>query len=234
MDVHRAGGAGGRGRGVLEGAFALLECLRSYPDGAGVTELAKSAGVPKGTAHRLLDQLAAAGAVERHERRYRVGTQLYWLGQAWEPYPGLRAAARLPLHRLRAMTGATAVLTVMWEDLALIVGSVPGEVEPVLPVRDGIAFGLDTAAGKALRGPVRPGAALDREDVVPGVCCAALPVRAPDGRTVASLAAVVPSGRRLEPLVESLAEAATAVTRAMVAGATPTTFTALFHPAERV
>ncbi|MGW6390934.1 IclR family transcriptional regulator [Streptomyces sp. NPDC055103] len=234
MDVHRAGGAGGRGRGVLEGAFALLECLRSYADGAGVTELARSAGVPKGTAHRLLDQLVAAGAVERHERRYRVGAQLYWLGQAWEPYPGLRAAARLPLHRLRAMTGATTVLTVMREERALIIGSVPGQVEPVLPVRDGIAFDLDTAAGKALRGPVRPGAVLDREGVVAGVSCAALPIRTPDGRTVASLAAVVPSGRRLEPLAESVAEAAAAVTRALAAGVPPTTSVALFHPAERV
>jgi IclR family acetate operon transcriptional repressor len=65
-----------RGRGVLEGAFALLETLRRYADGAGVTELARACGVPKGTVHRLLDQLVAVGAVERYDGRYRGGPKL--------------------------------------------------------------------------------------------------------------------------------------------------------------
>jgi DNA-binding IclR family transcriptional regulator len=218
---------------VLEGAFALLESLRRYGDGAGVTELAQDCGVPKGTAHRLLDQLVAVGAVERRDRRYWVGPQLYWLGQAWEPHPGLRAAARLPLHRLRAATGASAVLSVMREERAMTVTSVPGEVETIVQVRDGLAFGLDTAAGKALRGPVRPGAVLDREDVMSGVCCAALPVRSPDGRAVASLAGMVPAGRSIEPLIHAVAEAAAAITHALAAGLPLRASTVLFRSAER-
>ncbi|MFG2872708.1 IclR family transcriptional regulator [Streptomyces sp. NPDC048338] len=233
--------ATGRGRGVLEGAFALLDSLRRYGDGAGVTELAELCGVPKGTVHRLLDQLVAVGAVERRDRRYRVGPQLYRLGQVWEPYPGLRAAARLPLHRLRAATGAGVVLSVLREDLALTVGSVPGEVEAIVQVNDGVAFGLDTAAGRALRGPRRPGAVLDREDVMAGVCCAALPVRAPDGRTVAVLTGMVRAGRRLEPLVQAVAEASGAVTRALATAPPPRAGvpgapgrpTPSFRPAER-
>ncbi|MET9954305.1 helix-turn-helix domain-containing protein [Streptomyces sp. NPDC006339] len=208
-----------RGRGVLEGAFALLEALRRHGgDAAGVTELARSCGVPKGTAHRLLDQLVALGAVERRGHRYRVGPQLYRLGLAWEPHPGLRAAARLPLHRLRASTGASVLLVVMREEQALTVSSVPGELEPVLPLRDGSAFRLDTAAGLALRGPRGAGAVFDREDVMAGVCCAALPVRSPDGRTVAALAAMVRAGRRLEPLADAVAEAAGALARGLARG----------------
>ncbi|MER7949613.1 helix-turn-helix domain-containing protein [Streptomyces sp. NPDC096079] len=207
-----------RGRGVLEGAFALLDALRRTGDEAGVTELALACGVPKGSVHRLLDQLVGVGAVERKGNRYRVGPQLYRLGQAWEPHPGLRSAARLPLQRLRAATGASVVLAVMREDMALTVSSVPGELEPLLPVRDGIAFRLDTAAGKALRGPLRGGAVLDREDVMDGVCCASLPVRAPDGRTVAALAGMVPAGRGLDALAQAVAEAGAAVTRALARG----------------
>ena len=52
-----------RGRGVLEGAFALLEALRQHGDEAGVTELAVACGVPKSTAHRLLEQLVALDRV---------------------------------------------------------------------------------------------------------------------------------------------------------------------------
>ncbi|MFD3546591.1 helix-turn-helix domain-containing protein [Streptomyces sp. NPDC058655] len=213
-----------RGRGVLEGAFALLEALRRQGDEAGVTELALACGVPKATVHRLLDQLVALGAVERHGARYRLGAQLYRIGQAWQPHPGLRAAARLPLHRLRAATGASVVLTVLHEDLALTVSSVPGALEPVLPVRNGSGFHLDTAAGRALRGPSRPGPVLDREDVLAGVCCAALPVRAPDGAVVAALAALVPAGRpapaghHLERLAQGVGQAAAAITRGLARG----------------
>ncbi|MGA5252515.1 helix-turn-helix domain-containing protein [Streptomyces pseudogriseolus] len=67
---------------MLEGAFALLEALRQHGDEAGVTELAVACGVPKSTAHRLLEQLVALGAVERRGARYRLGAQLYRLGQA--------------------------------------------------------------------------------------------------------------------------------------------------------
>ncbi|MFB7511897.1 MULTISPECIES: helix-turn-helix domain-containing protein [unclassified Streptomyces] len=207
-----------RGRGVLEGAFALLDALRRHDDEAGVTELALACGVPKGTVHRLLDQLVAVGAVERTGSRYRVGPQLYRLGQAWEPHPGLLPAARPAVQRLRAATGASVVLAVMREDMAITVSSASGDLEPLLPVRDGIAFHLDTAAGKALRGPLRGGAVLDREDVMDGVCCASLPVRSPDGRTVAALAALVPAGRRLDALAHAVADAGAAVTRALARG----------------
>ncbi|MEU3059727.1 helix-turn-helix domain-containing protein [Streptomyces subrutilus] len=211
-------GGTGRGRGVLEGAFALLEALRREGAEAGVTELALACGVPKATVHRLLDQLSALGAVERRGARYRLGAELYRIGQAWQPHPGLRAAARLPLHRLRAATGASVVLTVLHEDLALTVSSVPGAVEPVLPVRNGSGFRLDTAAGRALRGPARPGPVLDREDLLPGVCCAALPVRAPDGAVVAALAALVPTGQALEHLAQGVAQAGAAITRGLARG----------------
>ncbi|WP_037890043.1 IclR family transcriptional regulator [Streptomyces sp. NRRL S-87] len=210
-----------QGRGVLEGAFALLEALRLHGDEAGVTELAVACGVPKGTVHRLLDQLAAVGAVERRGTRYRTGPQLFRLGQGWQPHPGLRAAARLPLHRLRAATGASAVLTVLREDLAMTVCSVPGEPEPLVPVRDGMSFLLDTAAGRALRGPRRTAPLLDRETVMDGVACAAVPVRTPDGRTVAALAGVVRAGRPLEALAQAVTDAGLAISRALSRHAAP-------------
>ncbi|CAL9308588.1 hypothetical protein SUDANB25_04406 [Streptomyces sp. SudanB25_2051] len=200
---------------MLEGAFALLDALRRHGGEAGVTELAAVCGMPKSTAHRLLEQLVALEAVERRGPRYRLGAHLYRLGQAWQPHPGLRAAGRLPLHRLRAATGGSVLLAVMREDRALTVCSVPGRVESLVPVRDGEVFSLDTALGKALRGPVRGGAVLDREDVMAGVCCAALPVRSPAGAVVGAVAAVVEAGQRLEVVAGRVAEAALAVTRAL-------------------
>lgn len=51
-----------------------------------------------------------------------------------------------------------------------------------------------------------------------GVCCAALPVRTPDGRTVAALAALVPAGRPLDTLARGVAEAGAAISRALARG----------------
>ncbi|MFV2119756.1 IclR family transcriptional regulator [Streptomyces sp. Act-28] len=215
MDTAVCPRATGRGRGVLEGAFTLLEALRQHGDGAGVTELAVACGVPKSTAHRLLEQLVALEAVERRGLRYRIGARLYRLGQAWQPHPGLRAAGRLPLHRLRAATGGSVLLGVMREERALTVCSVPGRVEPLAPVRDGEVFSLDTALGKALRGPVRGGPVLDREEVLAGICCVALPVRSPSGSVVGAVAAMVEAGRRLDVVANRVAEAACAVTGAL-------------------
>ncbi|MEV5971541.1 helix-turn-helix domain-containing protein [Streptomyces sp. NPDC051921] len=198
------------GRGVVEGAFALLDALRRRGGEAGLSELAAACGVPKGTAHRLLDQLGPVGAVERRGRRYALGPQLFRLGQSWQPYPGLTAAARPALHRLRAATGASVLLAVLRDEHALTVVSVPGRAESVLPVRDGMAFPLGSAPGRPLVGR-DPGPSVDRNGPAAGLTCVALPVRGPDRRVVASLAALTPADGNVPAVVTAVASAATSV-----------------------
>lgn len=86
------GDAGHSGaRSVLEGTFALLTAMERLGQ-AGVTRLAEESGLPKATAHRLLQQLADLGAVERQRQSlYRMGPRMFRLGQAWQPCPGLGA-----------------------------------------------------------------------------------------------------------------------------------------------
>src|SRR5690242_1880486 len=50
---HPADGVRRTGRGVLEGAFLILEELARVRE-AGLTEIAAHTGLPKATAHRLL------------------------------------------------------------------------------------------------------------------------------------------------------------------------------------
>ncbi|MGW0859548.1 IclR family transcriptional regulator, partial [Streptomyces sp. NPDC002690] len=159
------------------------------------------------------------------------------LGQAWEPHPGLRVAARHPLHRLRAATGASALLTVLHDGRALTVASVPGEVEPLVPVRNGMSFPLDTAAGQVLSDQVRtgsrgrlPGAVLECAEVMDGVCCAALPVRGRDDRTVAAIAVMTLSARGLQRAAQEAARAGAAVTTALArADASPPRLPPVLH-----
>lgn len=214
----------GAGRSVLEGAFALLEAVEQAGE-AGLTALAAESGLPKSSAHRLLEQLIALGAVERSGGVYRMGARVFRLGRTWQPYPGLLAAANAPIRRLTAVTGATVAICVLREGRTMAVAGVPGEIATVLPLRPGMVWPWSTAAGSVLVagappelpiGPLPPswprtaaeilerGAAFDREEVVPGVSCVAVPLHGPRGQLIASLAAMVPPNRDLPALADAL------------------------------
>jgi DNA-binding IclR family transcriptional regulator len=204
-----------RGRGVLEGAFGLLEVLSRSAQGAGLSELARSAGLPKATAFRLLEQLVELGAVQRHERRYLVGRLLAHLGDAWQPHPGLQAAAREPVRLLSALTSTVAYVTVLHVDRVRVVTATRGVVTEVPRIQAYDEVSTSTAAGRVLlladRGPAvdpppgfthpewrqaragfrRSGSVVvDHQEVMAGVCCVAVPVRRPDGEVVASVSAL--------------------------------------------
>ncbi|WP_263984061.1 IclR family transcriptional regulator [Streptomyces sp. HPF1205] len=184
----RSGGRGTRGgRGVLEGAFALLEALDRVGE-AGLSTLASDAGLPKTSAHRLLDQLVALNAVERSGGRYRVGVRVFRLGRNWQPHPGLLAAAQGPLRRLARGEEATVALTVLRENRTIVAaGAGPDAAADHVPllVRPGAIWPWPTAAGLVLAahaaagppgegvagrtpGPVVPGTESGPGPLVPG------------------------------------------------------------------
>lgn len=232
VGVEPAPDAGGRG--VLEGAFELLEALERV-EGAGLTRLASECGLPKTTVHRLLEQLVTLGAVERRGSGYRMGPRMFRLGQQWQPYPGLRAVAKEPMRRLVRATGATVGISVLWQGQTLVPDWMPGEGAPRAVLRHGVTWPWFTAAGKVLAAAAYPqlpggpmpaswpqeaaairerGAAFDREDVSPGVCCAAVPVHGGDGTVVAALCMLTDPAHHLE----RLAEVAQKTSRAIGAG----------------
>ncbi|MHC3469349.1 IclR family transcriptional regulator [Streptomyces sp. 7R007] len=219
------------GRGVLEGAFALLNALRQAED-AGVTALASACGLPKTTAYRLLDQLVELGAVERRAGRYRIGPGMFRLGHGWQPYPGLRRTAGRPLRRLAAVTGMTVGLAVLYEGQTLVLDWTAPPDSPC-PLPEGRqTWPWYTAAGKILVAWARPGlplgplpqtwagqaariresaAAFDRQEVLAGVCCAAVPVFARDGAPVAALSVLTDPDHSLERLADTARRAASAI-----------------------
>lgn len=226
------------GRGVLEGAFLLLDALERLPGRAvGLTALASASGLPKTTTHRLLEQLTELSVVQRLGSGYQLGARLFRLGQAWRPFPGLAAAARRPLAGLASFARGDVGLSVPHGGSALMVAAVAGDHEPVIPARPGTMFPVCTAAGQVLTSererpavpdgvPVRgwavtlervraAGVAFDRQEVVPDVACVAVPVRAPGGRLVAAVSLAVRPDRALEALVEPVRHAGRLISRAL-------------------
>lgn len=219
------------GRSVLGGAFGLLAALEEVGE-AGLTRLAAECGLPKTTAHRLLEQMVDLGVVDRRGGRYRMGTRMFQLGQGWQPYPGLRTAALEPMRRLAAVTGATASILVLHQGQSVVPSWVPGEPEMLAELRNCVTGPWFTAGGKVLlaaaypRMPLGPmpaswqreapairdrGVAFDREEVVAGVCCVAVPVYGTSGVAVASLSLLVDSSQHLERLAETVRRAGAAI-----------------------
>ncbi len=189
------------GRGVLEGAFALLEALNALGGNAGFAELVRASGLPKTTAHRLLDQLVELGAVERAPEGYRTGSRVFRLGQSWQPE--LRELAREWLPVLAARIRAGVLLAVPRERRVLVVAREGAGIRP------GTTLPPDSAAGQLLAG--------HEGGFVVDAGSAAVPVRAPNGGTAAALVAVPPPGRSPLSVVDGLVSTARAFGAALTA-----------------
>ncbi|TDU01678.1 IclR family transcriptional regulator [Streptomyces sp. 846.5] len=210
------------GRSVLEGAFGLLGVVELAGE-AGLTWLASESGLPKTTAHRLLEQLVELGAVERCGVGYRMGPRMFQLGQGWTPHAGLWPAARGPLRRLAGATGVTVGINVLRHGETLVLDWLPGEADVPGPLQHRVTWPWFTAAGKVMvaqadpRLPLDPlpgswrreaaairdgGAAYDREELVAGVCCVAVPLYGAGSAPVAALCAAVDPSYRLDRLCD--------------------------------
>jgi IclR family acetate operon transcriptional repressor len=208
--------AGCVGRGVLEGAFAILDALADADCGLGLTALAGASGLAKTSAHRLSEQLLVLGAVQRHEHRYYIGARLGRIGQRWQPDPVLRAAAQAPVHTLAVHSRATAALRILHEDrLRVICTTVPhghaylpnpadrestartatGRVLYATTVTTDIALpGCWTAhQWRQLRERIRDADAtvIDQQDAFPGTSCVSAPVWWPSGTCAGAVTAVL-------------------------------------------
>ncbi|MEU3312568.1 IclR family transcriptional regulator [Streptomyces sp. NPDC048387] len=225
--------SGAEGRGVLEGAFALMEVL-AHDDEVGLTRLASDAALPKATAHRLLGQLVALGAVQSHDGRYRLGPRTFRLGQAWHPARALRAASAQPLRELAAVSGGVSLsLSVPEAGHIIVVGGMRGAVDEVFPLRSGVVLppgsaaelvlaasapGAEPPAGRARAawareaGGIRErGLAFDREQCVDGLSCVAAPVHSASGQVVAAVAATALDAGLIPPLGDAVRRAAAVI-----------------------
>ncbi len=104
-------------------ALQVLRALEHSPEGRGITDIARSLGLPKSAVHRILVTFQACGFVQQqpHTSRYALGPVLARLGlQAAELFTPRRAARPL-MAALAQELGETIVLGVLCEVSVLIV-----------------------------------------------------------------------------------------------------------------
>lgn len=122
-----------------------------------LTELARRSGIAKPTAHRLLGELTALGAIEKSDDGYRVGMQLFELGHLAPRQRTLRDASLPLLMDLAEATGETVHLAVLEGTEVLYLEKLDSRSGPDLPSRVGGRMpAYCTGLGKAILAFSRP------------------------------------------------------------------------------
>ena len=131
----RGSGAGGGGGATsvqaLDRALGLLEILAGG-DGAPLTALARDAGLPASTVHRLLATLAAHGfvAVSEADQTWTIGVEAFRVGQAFVRRFEVAAAARPAMRALMETSGETANIGIFEGGDVVFIGQVEAQ-EPI-------------------------------------------------------------------------------------------------------
>lgn len=204
------------GRGVLDGAFAVLDALAHADAGLGLTALARATGLAKTSAHRLAEQLVTLGAAQCFDHRYYVGPRMSRIGQRWQPNPLLRRCACEPVHTLAVQSRAMASLRILHERRLRYVcaamphghAHVPDHVDPewIARTATGRVLYAAQAAGEVvlpdcwtrrewsnLRESLRDlrATVTDHQDALAGVCCVSAPVWWPNGACAGAVTVMV-------------------------------------------
>lgn len=149
------------GSHVITRAAALLRVIASGPtEGLSTTEVARSARVPRPSAHRLLVALNDEGMVDRdrHTGRWSLGPELYLLGANASNRYDITGEARGVIEVLARETGESVFLSARRGDETVCVSSREGS----FPLRshvlhEGIRFPLGVAsAGLAILSHMPP------------------------------------------------------------------------------
>jgi DNA-binding IclR family transcriptional regulator len=208
------------GRGVLDGAFAVLEALADTEDGLGLTALAGASGLAKTSAYRLAEQLVALGAVQRVDHRYYIGARIGLIGQRWQPDPLLRRTAQAPVHTLAVRSCATASLRILHEDSLRVICTTaphghaylpnPADRESTARTSTGRVLYATTARTdgalpgcwtprqwRQLRACIRDmhATVVDHQEAFPGICCVSAPVWWPNGTCAGAVTAVLQAAK---------------------------------------
>jgi DNA-binding IclR family transcriptional regulator len=166
-----AGGGAEPGRSVTSRAMAVLDAFDNAAPRLSLSEIAARAGLPLTTAHRLLGELTAWGALARRsDGRYEIGRRLWELGLLAPVQLELRQVAAPFLLDVHTATRDTVHLAVREDLSALYVERISGrESVPVvsqvgtrLPLHATgvgkvlLAWAPDDVIERALRAPARP------------------------------------------------------------------------------
>jgi DNA-binding IclR family transcriptional regulator len=147
-----AGNVSSPGASVTSRVLSVLGCFDARHPTLRLAEIARGAGLPMSTAHRLVGELVAWGALSRlDDGSYAIGRRLWRLGLLAPASSSLREAASPFLHDIHAATRATVHLGVRDGITVLYLERLSGSVSVPVVSRVGSRLPLHaTGVGKVL------------------------------------------------------------------------------------
>jgi IclR family acetate operon transcriptional repressor len=102
-------------------AFSVLRLLRRSPTAVSVSEVSRSVRIAPSTAHAILTELLAQGAVTQDaDKRYRLGPATHYLGAAFARSAPIHRGIWNELTEIARELSVTAAIAVPWEGHHLI------------------------------------------------------------------------------------------------------------------
>ncbi len=140
----------------LVAGLEMLACFTAERPLRGIADMADELNLGRSTTHRYASTLATLGYLEQGpSRKYRLSTRTSDVGLSVLDSMAIRRVACEPLRKLRARTGHTASLGVLWGTEIAYIDRWQGSHQGQYTVDLGIGLGTRlpvhcTAAGKAL------------------------------------------------------------------------------------
>jgi DNA-binding IclR family transcriptional regulator len=140
----------------LVAGLSMLACFTPEHPVRGIADMADALDLGRSTTHRYATTLVTLGYLEQGpSRKYRLSPQASDVGLSLLDSMALRSAAGEPLRELRAQTGCTASLGVLWGTEIVYIDRWQGSRQGQYAVDVGSGLGTRlpvhcTAAGKAL------------------------------------------------------------------------------------
>jgi DNA-binding IclR family transcriptional regulator len=218
------GNAREQGRSTTSRVLALLGAFTPMRITLSLTDLARNAGLPVATTHRLAGELVAWGALERlPDGTYQVGMRLWRLGALAPGSRDLPTVAQRFMGDLHEATRQTVELAVPDGPGARIIDTVTGHRAASSRAATGGHLPLrTTAVGQvilAFSGSVTTDdLAQIRRDHVAYAAGVAAPVFGRDGTLVAAIALVAHAGTDLRGFAMAVRTSALGITRTLTAG----------------
>jgi DNA-binding IclR family transcriptional regulator len=196
----------GQGR-LVRSAFAMLRVLGQTQGPVGVSRIADAVGIPKPTAHRLLEQMARENIVERRDRKWVLATGFHDLDRRQQDLGDIGR------RRLYAMARGTGAALCFYQHSA-------GKLLPLASARGRLMAEVMTAFEQS-SAPEHPASAIweaietgslaaEHREVHPQCCCIAAPFELPSG-DVAVLGLALPDHRAVESLKRPLLRVASLI-----------------------
>lgn len=142
---------------MVERMTLILDLFTTRESRESLEQIARVTGLPRSTAHRILDQLVRLEWLEHSPHGYGLGRRSLVLGGGIDDHTDLRAAASPYLHDLLIRTGAVIHLGVLEGDQVRYLDKLGGRFAATVPSRvGGIQPAHCTGLGKAMLAWLEP------------------------------------------------------------------------------